>query len=81
MFLPRAASLIVLFYEPSHSIFDEESFSVGVENNNDFDSTDDEMEERGVHDDSPCIQIYFLCRSLGYAAYRQFCWWIQARIG
>ena len=24
--LPRAVSLIVLFYEPSHSIFDEEKF-------------------------------------------------------
>ena len=57
------------------------SFLVGVENNNDFDSTDDKMEERGDHDDSPCIKISFLCRSLRYAAYRQFGWRIHARLG
>ena len=79
--LPRAPSLIVLFYETSDSIFDEEKFLVGVENNNDFDSTDDKMEERGDHDDSLFIKISPHCRSLRYAAYRQFRWWIHARLG
>lgn len=79
--LPTVPSPIVHFYGLLTLYLMKISFLVGVENNNDFDSTDDKMEERGDHDDSPCIKISFLCRSLRYAAYGQFCWWIHARLG
>ena len=50
--LPRAVSLISTSLLTLY--LTKRSFLVGVENN-DFDSTGDKMEERGDHDDSPCI--------------------------